>query len=276
MNRPRRRERRLGLVWSVLRYHYESRRAVHEVFREYESRVARLVKERGVPRGEIRLNAAETQDLFDTWRLKALFERQLTPLHHAAGELFPSGEKVELYASIVSRIFHEVAILVEEHMSVRAFPRAGAARQFARLFREVSEYYPQRLRRMKDLFARAQKRLDTMLPGFSEDTIVLRSCYLFAEDLWPEGARAGLVRFFDKMFPDGGAAEGLLRVARSFFKAGFFDESAECSRMGVAALSKQAQARTSHAQRVRETIRELDRLAAKADAEAKALQEGSA
>ncbi len=276
--RPRRGEGRhsdgrLGLVWSVLHLHFESRRSLHAIFREYEARVARLVKERGQPREDIKLTASATQDLFDTWRLKELFDGHIGPLHNASRALFRSAAEVDPYDSYISRVFHELAILLEEHLSVREFPRTGGARPFARLFREVSEYYPQRLRRMKELFARAQKRLIEILPGFAGDTIVLRSCFLFREEMWPDNPKSGLTRFLTNMFPEQGAAEGYHRVARSFFKAGFFDEAEQCARLGAASLGKEAQARSSHAQKVRETISELDRLASRAGAERLALQE---
>ena len=159
---------------------------------------------------------------------------------------------------------------------MRNFPREGGGREFARLFREVSEYYPQRLRRVQNLFQRATRRLEKLLPQFQSDTIVLRSAYLFRETLWPESARTGLARLLGKMYPAAGVAHGFLQVARSFFEAGFFDHALGCARLGVRAASKEAQARSTRAKQVRETISELDRLAARAEAEQKALAEASA
>ncbi|MHC5052901.1 MAG: hypothetical protein ACYTGK_20115, partial [Planctomycetota bacterium] len=178
------------------------------------------------------------------------------------------------YDSKVSRIYHELSILKEEHLSVRDFPRGGGgSREFARLFREVSEYYPQRLRRVRDLFARATQRLEELLPRFSADAIVLRSAYLFRNDLWPDNPGLGLGRFLNKMFPAEGVAHGFLQIARSFFRAGFFDNAMESARMGVRAAAKKAQARSSQGQEAREITADLDRMIARAEAELKALEE---
>jgi hypothetical protein len=268
--RPR--TERRGLAWRVIDAHYRSRHAFQAIFRAYEQRVAKLVDQLGVPREEIKLNAAETRRLFDTALLNQLIERHVIPLRESAQACFRGQDVADPYDSEITQIFHELSILREEHLSVREFPHT-AGRAFQRLFQEVSKYYPQRLRRVRDLFSRAQKRLDELLPGFRDDPIVLRSAFLFREELWPENPRGGLARFLGKVFAADGVATGFERVARSFLKAGFFEYAAEAARLGVAAAAKEAQARSSRAQQVREKIRELDRLASRADAERKALEE---
>jgi len=271
---PRRlRNDRRGLAWELIEQHHLSRNAFNAVFKSYENRVAQLVKALGVAREDIKLDPAETRRLFDTPELESLIRAHVEPLRNAAHALFREDDVAEPYDSKMSRIYHELSILKEEHLSVRNFPREGANREFTRLYREVSQYYPQRLRRVRDLFSRAQKRLEDLLPMFADDTIVLRSVYLFREALWPDNPRAGIARFLAKMFPSADPAHGWLQIARSFFKAGFYQSAAECARLGVAANSKQAQARSSHAQQLRETISELDRLGARAEAEQRALEE---
>lgn len=270
MARPRETPR--GQAWRILLHHYQSRNAFLRIHRDYEERVRSLVSERGVDRGKLRLTPEETKGLFDTARLKALIESAVIPLREASHAYFRYQDVAEPYDSEVSRIYHELSILKEEHLSVRDFPTQLNAREFARLFREVSEYYPQRLRRVKDLFTRAQRRLDELLPRFRGDRIVLRSAFLFREELWPDNPRAGLARFLGRMFREEGVAHGFLEIGRSFLKAGFFDHAIECARLGVAATSKEAQGQGVRAQQVRDTISELDRLIARSETERKALE----
>jgi len=269
---PKERSYRRGRSWEIIEAHYASRAAFSVVHRGYESRVQGLVAERGMSRDQIRLTPAETTALFDTPELEALIDGAVGRLRMVSHAFFRESNIADPYDSEVSKIWHELSILKEEHLSVRDFPRDGNVRAFARLFHEVSQYYPKRLRRVRDLFARAQKRLDALLPQFQEDAIVLRSAFLYRADLWPDSPQASLTRFLSKMFADEGAAEGYLEVARSFFKAGFFAEATECARMGVATASKEAQARGGPAQELRETIREMDKLVSRADAEAQALE----
>ncbi len=257
----------------MVRAHYLCRRTFTEIHRAYEERVAAYVKKSGKTRENLRLSVSETRSLFETSALDHLIDDGLERLRDFARTCFGDEDDVELYDSRVSRIYHELAILREEHRSVRNFPREGSRREFTRLFNEISEYYPERLRRVKKIFASAERRLEELLPRYAEDRILLRSAYLFRTDLWPDGSRGALARFLGKMFPDAGEAHGFLQVARSFLRAGFFDEAEECARMGVAVAGKKAQARTTRAKEVRETIAELDRLTARAAAERQALQE---
>jgi len=269
----RRLESQRGQAWRLIELHYGSRHAFNAVRRGYEATVARLVAERGKPRAELRLNPSETQDLFNSDALRDLIVQWVDPLRGTARAFFRESNVSEPYDTKVSRIYHELSILLEEHLSVLNFPRGGSAREFGRLFREVSEYYPIRLRRMRDLFARAERRLEELLPEFQDDPIVLRSAFLFRAELWPEATRPSLLRFLEHMFPKGGAGEGFLAIAQSFFRAGFFDQCGECARIGVAALSKQAQARSGRAKELREMISELDSLRARATTEQAALIE---
>ncbi len=273
MARQREHTYRRGRPWQVIELHYQSRAAFNAIYRDYEARVLKFVEDRGISRDKIRLSPEETTELFDTKKLEHLINDLVGGLRDAAHAFFRESDVGDPYDSEVSKIWHELSILKEEHLSVRDFPREGNVRQFARLFREVSQYYPQRLRRVRDLFGRAQKRLDVLLPQFGDDVIVLRSAFQFRADLWSDSPQASLLRLLGKIFPAEGPAFGFLEVARSFFKAAFYDHAIECARMGIATASKEAQARTTHAQNLRETIREMDRLVSRAEAERKALQD---
>ncbi len=266
-----------GLPWEIIENHYGSLNFFKELFAAYERRVARIVQAQGIERDKITLSPVETRDLFDTWRMRELIDNRVRPLRNASHAHFRDNEVAELYDTKVSRIYHELSILKEEHLSVRDFPRElGGGREFARLFREVSTYYPERLSRVNELFERATNRLEELLPQFADGVIVLRSAYLFRDEMWPEDPQAGLVHFLDCMYPDQGAVHGFLVIARSFLKAGFLEQAAESARLGAAAGGKEAQARSSRGIEVRETISELDRIAARAQTELKALAEETA
>jgi len=268
---------RRGRAFEVIRLHFTSRHAFQEVYRDYEARVKRLVGERGIPRDKLELSPGETTRLFDTVRLETLLREQVGPLREASHALFREEDLAELYDSDASKIFHELSILKEEHLSVRDFPRAKGGREFARLFVEVSSYYPQRLRRVRDLYVRAQKRLEALLGGMRDDAIVLRSCMLFREELWPDDPVGGLARLLGRMFLDeGGALPGFLAIARSFFKGAFFEQAAECARLGIAEASRDTTGGASRAIQTRDTIREMDKLVSRCDREAKALREDGA
>lgn len=265
---------RRGRPWALIEGFYGGLSTFLAIHQDYEREVARLVAERGIPRAKLRLTPAETTALFDTRRLEQLIRERILPLRDAAHAYFRESDVAEPFDSIASKIYHELSILKEEHLSVRDFPRGGDGREFARLFREVSEYYPQRLRRVKDLLERAGERLREILPQFREDAIVLRSSFLFRGELWPDAPEAGLVRFWEAMFPSEGPFHGFLEVGRSFLRAGFFAQAEECARLGAALAGREKPARSTRGQQqLRDGIRELDKLAARARTEASAMRD---
>ncbi len=268
----RRKHRVPGRSWQLLEQHYASRNAFAKIYKSYEAKVAGLVKKHNTPRQDLKLNPEQTARLFETPQLEALLEMRVEELRRIANAVFRDNNVSEPYDMEVSKIYHELSILKEEHLSVRDFPRDAGGREFNRLFREVSEYYPQRLRRVRDLFTRAQKRLDVLLPGFNEDDIVLRSAFLYRKDLWPDSSDAGLTRFLGKMFPAEGAAGGFLATARTFLRAGFLEHALNAARMGIAAASKPAKSGESRPSNIRDTVRELDKLVDRAGKELRALE----
>ena len=88
--------------------------------------------------------------------------------------------------------------------------------------------------------------------------------------------QAGLNRFLEKMFPKGGPAEGYLKLAQSFFKAAFHAATIDCAKVGVATLSRLAQARGGTEKTLRDAIASLDSLIARAQQELAALAEQDA
>ena len=123
--------------------------------------------------------------------------------------------------------------------------------------------------------AGAQKRFEQILPQFADDPIVLRSAYLFRAELWPDDPGRSLHRFLQKVFHGEGTLHGFVMVARSFLKTGFYEHAAAAARLGVAVCGKSAQARSTRAQQIREDSAELDRIAARAEAQLAALQESA-
>ena len=76
--------------------------------------VAHLVKERGIPREELRLDPRETRELFKSEALRELIARWVEPLREAAHALFREGNLVEPYDTKVSRIYHEGSIPADD------------------------------------------------------------------------------------------------------------------------------------------------------------------
>jgi len=213
--------RRGALVWDFLTTFVAARRTFLSIHRRYERRVLRAARDRGVPRTELRLPPKELWTLFDRRRLESLRDDRLAPLRDLAQEIFGSAGDSGLMDAYCGHIYHEIAILSEEHRSVGRFVRHHDPRRYRSLFEEVSGYYPLRLNRVQRFFRSAMKRLDELLPGWSRERVIVRSVYLFGDSLAQRAFGSGKEAFYIRMYPNGGVIRGYLEAGRSFMEAGF-------------------------------------------------------
>lgn len=215
-----------SLVWDFLYAFFAGRRAFQAVFRRYESRVQRFARDQGVHRDDLVLPPSELARLFYPRRLQHLRDERLAPLRAYSHALFRESGVVEPLDTSCSHVFHELSILLEEHLSVVRFQHLSDPRRYEQLFEEVSGYYPTRLRRIRRLFADGLRRLEELLPTWATDRVVVRSCYLFGARVvrgaWDEPGLEGL---YARMYPEGRAVEGYLEAGRSFAASGFLPQA---------------------------------------------------
>lgn len=214
-------------VWDLVTAFFEARRLFLGQYEAYESTVLGLASARGVDRSELRLPAREVSKLLDFERLDLLHERRLTPLIELSREvLYNAGTHV--FHRLVVDIFHEIAILREEHVEVVEYGEQDAddedesEREVRQVLAEVHEYFPKRMHRVHKLFSKAQGRLESLVGKYADNKVFVRSLCLFGATTWPDpGERE---TFYRCVYP-GGIAEGMLAACDSF-AAGGFDELA--------------------------------------------------
>jgi hypothetical protein len=237
--------------WDFLATFFAARHAFLSIYRRYERRVLTAARAREVGREELELPPEDLSRLFTLRRLERLRDGRLAPLRDLAQRVFAADEAEgrggdELIDVYCSHVYHEMAILAEEHRSVGRFVHIRDRRRYALLFQEVSRYYPVRLRRILRFFATAARRIDTLLPRWSADRVIVRSVYLFGDRLGRQAYGEGVEAIYRRMYRDGGAARGFLEAARSFEASGFTERAREAAARAVAA-ARPVRGRTSAA-----------------------------
>ena len=226
--------KRGALIWDFLTTFVAARRSFLSIYRRYERRVLYAARGRGVPRTELKLPPADLWKLFHLGRLECLRDDRLGPLRDLAEAIFDEGGDEGLLDAYCGHIFHEISILSEEHRSVGRFVRHHDPRRYRTLFEEVSGYYPLRLNRVMRFFRAAMKRIDELLPAWSDERVVVRSAYLFGDTLARRAYGQGREALYARMYPDGGAIKGYLEAGLSFQASGFETRAREAYRSGMA------------------------------------------
>jgi len=132
-----------------------------------------------------------------------------------------------------------VSILKEEEWTLREQAQSEDGKEYERYYREVNFYYPKRLRHVRNLYGKARKRLEKLLPTMGRNTIVIRSAYLFGDELFADVYPRGLEEFYERLYPGGGAVTGFTIVADSFQEAGFGAEATEAYGRALAAAKRE-------------------------------------
>jgi hypothetical protein len=223
--------------WILLRTFYRGYRAFHALFEQYEGRINAFTAKYGVDRRELALPPEELLSLFDSHALLALREGELKPLREISHQLF-RGEEPDPFDNHVTNIYHEVSILKEEEWTLREQAGGEDPKEYERYYREVNIYYPKRLKHVRNLYGRARKRLEKILPSMGRNTIVVRSSYLFGKELFHDVYKKGLDEFYGYLYPEGGALTGYTVVADSFLEGGFGPEAAEAYERAIAVAAR--------------------------------------
>ena len=221
---------RQELQWKLLRSFFRSRAAFLALFDRYEERVAEFSEQLATERSRLKLPADELQSLLDFKSLEQLRDREISKLKEAAHELFRNADSTDRLDHFISNIYHEISILKEEHYTLKEdFVRMDKT-EYDRFFREVAEFYPKRLRHVKNLYQKAMRRLEAILPEMAEERIVVRSLYLFGQDLLEGTYRGGLPGLYNHMYPELGDVGGYAMAGRSFLESGFTEEALQAFR----------------------------------------------
>lgn len=211
--------------WILLRTFYGSYRSFHALFEQYERRVGSFAAQYGVDRKGLKLSPEELATLLDSHSLAALRDGELERLRTMSHRLFRTASAADAIDSHVSNIYHEVSLLKEEHWTIREESTQADLEEYERYYREVNIYYPKRLRHVRNLYAKARKRLEKLLPQMSRGRVMVRSVYLFGGPLVEGVYGGGLAELYAHMYPGGGALQGYQLAADSFLESGFGPEA---------------------------------------------------
>lgn len=208
--------------WVLLRSFYQSFRSFVALFDQYEVRVLEFARRYGLDRRSLKLPPEELHSLIDPAALASLLQGELQPLREIVQRMFGGAYVPDPFSAHVMSIYHEVSILKEEHRTIGDPSMKTDTVEYERYYREVNVYYPRRLRHVRDLYAKARKRLELLLPPMGRDKVVMRSVYLFGDRLLRDIYPRGVEQFYEHMYPNGGALTAYALVADSFFDAAFW------------------------------------------------------
>jgi hypothetical protein len=226
--------------WTLVRSFYLSLRSFRALFEQYEQRVLQFAVRYGVDRKQLKLPPDELHSLIDPQALEALLREELEPLRDIVQLVFGGAYVPDPFSSQVMNIYHEVAILKEEHRTIGDPTMKLDHSEYDRYYREVNVYYPRRLKHVRNLYGKARKRLEGLLPPMGRNKVLSRSLYLFGDRLLRGVYERGLEEAYEHVYPNGGALTGYTLVADSFYKGAFWERGEEAYKRALDVLEQRA------------------------------------
>jgi hypothetical protein len=253
------------LIWDVVALFYKAKKIFTRQRENYERMVTNYARKKSVDRRDLHLGTREVAGLLDFKVIEELRNSFLRELKRLAHLMFRTEETTDLFDKYVSDIYHEVSILKEEHYTVMTYAPAYEEglhpdlTERDKILDEVHEFFPRKLEQIRNLFEKAEARLEELLPAHAKDRIFVRSLYLFGTDILKDVRKDGLEGLYKKVYQAGGAVEGYLTVARSFYESGFNEQADAALKKAKSALRKSSMSEEDKKKK-REEIKELAKL----------------
>jgi hypothetical protein len=228
-----------GDFWDLIVFFFEAQRAFQETYETYETKVLQYAEERGVDRRFLRLTDEEVAGLLDFKKLEQLRNDQLHALKTISHKLFRSEGQTDPLDRLISQIYHELSILKEEQYKVSTFApeyrKSDEKQAYESILDEVHEAFPRQVHLIYELFKKAQARIEELFRDSprARDKVALRSLYLFGDDVFRGVYPNGTEDVLAIMFPNGGAVEGYVAIARSFAESGFREYAIEALELAL-------------------------------------------
>lgn len=255
----------IHLIWDILVAFFKAKKSFTDQRVNYERMVLEYSNKMSVDRSELHLGTREVAGLLDFKAIEELRNNYLRELKSLAHSMFRKDDSTDIFDKYVSDIYHEVSILKEEHYTVMTYAPAyeeGLQLDLTerdKILAEVHDFFPRKVEQIRNLFEKAQSRLEEMLPQYTQNRILVRSLYLFGQEILQKAGEPGIEELYRKMYPAEGALQGYLEAARSFHESAFYELADKALKQARAALRKSSLTEEKKKEK-REEVKQLAKL----------------
>lgn len=218
-------------LWNMTEGLYKAEAIFREMHANYDEKVQAFSKAYDIDKTSLRLSAEDVSGLFDLPPMEHLRDDVLYALKETTHTLFRGPSTTDDLDRYCSDLYHEVSILKEEHYTVKTYAAAYADREEAeKILDEVHKTFPVKLDQISTLFVKARTRLEEILKKFRTETVLVRSLFLFGDELLEPIYEKGLPDLYRKMYEEGGPLEGFIVAARNFHQGRFIPQTDDAVR----------------------------------------------
>ena len=234
-------------VYDVFRLFFDAFDLFLEIFGKYEERVNLYCSRHRCDRTSLidRLSSEEISGLFEFEELVRLRLEFLRGFQEFTPDSFLGRDSMAVKGFLLHtrHLYHLVSMLTLEELTVSViapgYVDLSEDENFREIIREVDREFPAKLREIRSKFEQSIANLNSILPHYRYDHILLRSIFLFERERIVR-YYGSLDHFYLLLYPTG-VLGGLRMVTESFFESGFLARAAEAMDLLVEEIERRGE-----------------------------------
>lgn len=210
------------MLWGITENFYLTFRLFHTEYQQYEERLVVLCSAKDVPRNKIAKywSMEEASDLLNYEHFQKLLDEYLEPLQRLV-VLFARESKLgNFLEQLVQDIVAETSLLKTACHKLK-MAVSKAVKKGEPSSDDLHLLFPLKILYLSQLFSKTRDELEKLLGHYQDSTILIRSLFLFGEEIVGPAYENGLPEFLEKIYPQLRILEFYARSAFNFSDSGF-------------------------------------------------------
>lgn len=224
------------ILWGIIEHFYLALRIFREEYQRFQKKVQEYSSENHHDEWvqiAAALTVEEWMTLISYEKFQKLAEDFFSPLLKLSNQL-----EMNYYTKIsdhylkkkFSELYYELFFLQNEgqHIRSHAFEHMETPNHdqiFLQTVQQIKTAFPNRLARISQLFDETQQKIENLIQQNKEARIIVRSLYLFGEELFHPIYPEGFQSLIQKIYSGDHLLELYIRAAYSFLQSGFLEEA---------------------------------------------------
>lgn len=214
------------ILWEIIENFYTSFCLFRAEYQRYERQIQHLCASKQVSRDQLlkRLSPEEAESLFNYQPYQKILDHHLEPLQKLCWQLVRESEHGELLEHGVRDIFYEISLLTTECYKVKVSSDKYAPNsQAPEPADNFPVFFPWKMLILLRLFNKTKEELEKLVAKYRDSKILLRSLFLFGEEVVGASYEGGFDEFLQKVYVECQVLEFYAKAAFSFSASGFDD-----------------------------------------------------
>ena len=217
------------ILWGIIENFYRALALFKEEYHRYDTRLKGICQQKNIDGANLAevLTIEEVMSLMSSdEKLLELKENYLEPLLKLALQFHDAASyHANFFEHYIRDIYYELSILQSQvarlKASVPEYMELRDEEEYKTILSEVNIFFPLKMFHLSHLFKKAKNELEKIVSYHKESKILVRSFFLFGEEIIGPLYEMGFAEFIKKIYRPDHLVELCTRAAYSFHSSGF-------------------------------------------------------